>query len=214
MSAVPDWLHTLVESARGLTTADLSPVGPPAADRARRSAVLILFGEAALGPDLVLTERAHSLRSHAGQVAFPGGAADGDESALQTALREAREEIGLDPAGVQVLGELPPLGLPRSRFAVTGVLAWWRTESPIGVADHKEVAAVLRVPLSELADPQRRVTVAHPAGYRGPGFLLGELVLWGFTANIVDRLLSIAGLHQPWDADRTVPAPAVVRVSQ
>jgi hypothetical protein len=115
MSAVPDWLHTLVESARGLTTADLSPVGPPAADRARRSAVLILFGEAALGPDLVLTERAHSLRSHAGQVAFPGGAADGTS-------RRCRRRCGgaggdrTRPGGVQVLGELPPLGLPRSRL--------------------------------------------------------------------------------------------------
>jgi 8-oxo-dGTP pyrophosphatase MutT (NUDIX family) len=214
MTAAPGWLVALVESARELTTADFSPVPPPAADRARRSAVLILFGEAAQGPDLVLIERAHGLRSHAGQVAFPGGAADGDESAVEAALREAREEIGLDPSGVQVLGELPPLGLPRSAFAVTGVLAWWRTESPIGVVDRGEVAAVLRVPLAELADPQRRVTVAHPAGYRGPGFLLGELVLWGFTANIVDRLLGIAGLHRPWDAERTVAAPAVVQVSR
>jgi hypothetical protein len=59
------------------------------------------------------------------------------------------------------------------------------------------VAAVLRVPLSELADPQRRVTVAHPAGYRGPGFCWASWCYVGFTANIVDRLLSIAGCINP-----------------
>ena len=87
----------------------------------------MLFGERSQrGPDLLLTERAHDMRSHPGQVSFPGGSIDAGETPVQAALREAEEETGLDPAGVEVFGELPELWLPPSNFAVTPVLGWWR----------------------------------------------------------------------------------------
>jgi len=214
----PQWLTAIVTATENLTAAELSRVVPqPEPPRsARRSAVLLLFGEQPAGPDLVLIERAHGMRSHAGQLAFPGGAADGAERAVETALREAREEIGLDPAGVDVLAELPALWLQPSNYAVTCVLGWWRAQSPVGVVDPVEVAAVLRVPLAHLVDPGRRVTVVHPLGWRGPGFEIDHpdgaepLVLWGFTAGVVDRLLWHADLARPWDPARTVAAPGAV----
>jgi len=212
VSDQPPWLGPVVEGVRDLDAAALSRLLPPPPATARASAVLMLLGEGERGPDMVLIERAHDMRSHAGQVAFPGGAADpGDNGPAGTALREAQEEIGLDPTGVDVVAVLPALWLPPSNFAVTPVLAWWREESPIQVVDTAEVASVLRVALRDLVDPDRRFTVRHPSGYRGPGFDLGAgLVLWGFTAGLVDRIITGAGLEQPWDHARTEPAPVHV----
>jgi 8-oxo-dGTP pyrophosphatase MutT (NUDIX family) len=207
VTVAPGWLRELVSATSELSAGELSQQVPPPPESARRSAVLVLFGESDGRHDLLLIERAHDLRSHAGQLAFPGGSADDGETAVQTALRESQEEIGVDPAGVEVLGELPALWLPPTNFAVTCVLAWWRDESAVGVVDPLEVAAVLRVPLTDLVDPDRRVTVVHPLGYRGPGFVVSDLVLWGFTAAVVDRVLLHAGLAEPWDRSRTVPAP-------
>jgi 8-oxo-dGTP pyrophosphatase MutT (NUDIX family) len=186
----------------GQTPADaLSRFVPPPGHR-RRSAVLALFGDGPGGPDLLLTERSATLRSHAGQVAFPGGALDpGDDGPVGAALREAEEEAGVDPAGVVVAGILPDLYLPVSDFAVTPVLAWWRDPSPLAV-DPAEVAKAVRVPVAELADPANRFRWRHPSGYVGPGFHAGGLFVWGFTAGIVDRLLHLTGWERPWDTGR------------
>ena len=164
----------------------------------------MLFGEGPRGPDLLLTERAHDMRSHPGQVSFPGGAIDDtDASPTAAALREAQEETGLDPAGVEVFGTLPELWLPPSNFAVTTVLGWWEEPTPVDVVDPGEVHSVLRVPIEELLDPEHRVTVVHPMGYSSPGFLIGDakdLILWGFTAGLINQLFDHVGLTRPWDA--------------
>jgi len=202
-AAIPDWLVRIRDAARTITGKDLTAFLPPEDAGARPGAVLMLFGEGDHGADLLLTERAHDMRSHPGQISFPGGSVDEtDASPVATALREAEEEVGLDPTGVDVLGTLPELWLPPSNFAVTPVLAWWREESPVGVVDPREVHAVLRVPIEELLDPTHRVMVTHPSGYSSPGFLIGDdkdLILWGFTAGIISRLLDFLGWTRPWD---------------
>jgi 8-oxo-dGTP pyrophosphatase MutT (NUDIX family) len=170
----------------------------------------MLFGEGPSGPDLLLTERAHDMRSHPGQVSFPGGSIDPGETPEAAALREAGEETGLDAAGVQVFATLPQLWLPPSNFAVTPVLAWWRAESPVRVVDAAEVHAVLRVPVAELLEPEHRVSVRHPSGWLGPAFLIGEdkdLILWGFTAGIIGRLFDYLGWTRPWDERVTRDLP-------
>jgi 8-oxo-dGTP pyrophosphatase MutT (NUDIX family) len=200
----PEWLEPVVEGARTIRAGDISRFVPPEGSEARRGAVLMLFGEGPNGPDLLLTERAHDMRSHPGQVSFPGGSIDStDASPEAAALREAEEETGVDPAGIEVFAALPELWLPPSNFAVTPVLAWWREPTPVTVVDEREVNAVLRVPIAELLDPAHRVTVVHPIGYSSPGFMIGDdkdLILWGFTAGIVNKLFDHLGWTRPWDA--------------
>ena len=202
---LPEWLEPVRRGASSITVDELTRFVPPEDARTRKGAVLILFGEGPSGPDLLLTERAHDMRSHPGQVSFPGGSMDqADDSPEHTALREAEEETGLDPSGVQVFATLPQLWLPPSNFAVTPVLAWWREDSPVHAVDPREVHAVFRVPIEELLDPQHRISVRHPSGWRGPGFLIGDdkdLILWGFTAGIIARLFDFLEWTRPWDAD-------------
>jgi 8-oxo-dGTP pyrophosphatase MutT (NUDIX family) len=200
----PDWLEPIRQGAHTIRAQDISRFVPPEGSDARKGAVLMLFGEGERGPDVLLTERAHGMRSHPGQVSFPGGSIDEtDASPTAAALREAEEETGLDPSGVEVFGTLPELWLPPSNFAVTTVLGWWKDPSPVSVVDPAEVHSVLREPIAELLDPQHRVTVVHPLGYRGPGFLIGDskdLILWGFTAGLISKLFDHVGLTRPWDA--------------
>ena len=200
---LPAWLEPVRRGAESITAEELTRFVPPEGAQTRQGAVLMLFGEGTDGPDLLLTERAHDMRSHPGQVSFPGGSTDRtDASPAHTALREAQEETGIDPAGVQVFATLPQLWLPPSNFAVTPVLAWWREESGVLAVDPAEVHAVYRVPIAELLDPEHRISVRHPSGWKGPAFLIGDdkdLILWGFTAGIIARLFDFLGWTRPWD---------------
>jgi 8-oxo-dGTP pyrophosphatase MutT (NUDIX family) len=205
---VPDWLTPIVTAAEDVSAGTLAPSMAAPPDDARPSAVLMLFAEHDGEPSVLLTERAARLRHHAGQISFPGGAQDpGDDGPTGTALREAREEVGLAPDGVTVLGQLPTLWLSYSNFAVTPVLAHRDDLAGLHVVDEGEVARVLRVPLSRLLDPEHRFSVVR-GGWRGPAFDVGTAVpLWGFTAGVLSRLLHVAGLERPWDAARTRPLP-------
>jgi hypothetical protein len=115
--------------------------------------------------------------------------------------------VGLRPDTVDVLAELPALWLAPSGFVVTPVLGYWHSPHPVGVVDEAEVASVHRVPLRELLLPANRFTVWHPSGYRGPGFAVSGLFVWGFTAGLLDRLLRFAGWEQPWDRELVRPLP-------
>ncbi|MET8325099.1 CoA pyrophosphatase [Streptomyces sp. NPDC005181] len=208
---LPGWLDPVVRAARTIEPRQLSRFLPPENGAGRQSAVLILFGEGERGPELLLMERSGSLRSHAGQSSFPGGALDpedGDQATtgpLRAALREAEEETGLDPRGVQLFGVLPRLYIPVSSFVVTPVLGWWRTPSPVGAVDPAETARVFTVPVADLTDPANRVTTVHPSGHLGPAFLVESALVWGFTAGVIDRILHFAGWERPWDRSRQVP---------
>ena len=194
---VPAWLRELAAAAE---TMEVHPRLMPPATGGRESAVLILFGDGPDGPDLLFIQRSEGLRLHAGQPAFPGGAIDpGDGGPVGAALREAVEEVGLDPSGVDVLGTLPEVFIPRTGFRVVPVLAWWRRPSAVAPVDAGEVAAVERVSVAELADPAARLLVRVPDGRTSPAFRVRGMLIWGFTAALVDRLLALGGWEKPWD---------------
>jgi 8-oxo-dGTP pyrophosphatase MutT (NUDIX family) len=178
----------------------------------KRSAILILFGTPGqaddAGADLLLVQRSESLRRHAGQAAFPGGVIDpDDDGAVGAALREAAEEAGVEPAGVQVLGVLSDLYIPRTGYQVSPVLGWWRDPVPVVPGDPAEVAAAARVPVAELADPANRLMVRYPGGGAGPAFRAGAMLVWGFTAFLIGQLLVLGGWEQPWDTENVIELP-------
>jgi len=200
--AAPEWLRSVLDGIRDVDATTLSRHGiPPPAD-GRRSAVLILFGhDRDHGPDVLLTERASTLRAHAGQVSFPGGRTDPDDAdAVATALREAEEETGLVPAGVIPLAVLPDLFIPPTGYVVAPVVAYWPDPTVVHAVDPSETATVLRVPIAALADPRNRFQVRHPSGYVGPAFAVAGLVVWGFTGGLLSALLHLGGWERPWDS--------------
>ncbi|MCW2752508.1 MAG: coenzyme pyrophosphatase [Aeromicrobium sp.] len=209
---LPEWLRPLAELAGSVEAEQLAPRFPhPPAD-ARPAAVLILFADGADGPELLLTERASTLRNHAGQISFPGGASDPEDAdATATALREAQEEVGLDPASVEVFGILPTLWLPPSNFAVTPVLGYWREPKQLHPVDAAEVHGIIHHPIRRLLDPANRFSVEHPNGWRGPAFEIGtDVPLWGFTAGVISRLFERLGWGKPWDDSVTRPLPEIL----
>ena len=213
LTGVPEHVRRLVESAPDLP---LRHRREDTTGTARRSAVLVLFGEGPGGPDVLLIEKSPHLRTHAGQPAFPGGGWDeGEEYPVETALREAHEEAGVEPAGVRVLATLPELFLGPSDNTVVPVVGWWEDPRDVTVGDPGEVARVARVPLAELVDPANRFRIRHPSGYVGPAFGVAGMVVWGFTAGVLDAVLRACGLERPWDRRdvRPLATEAAGRVS-
>jgi len=195
----PGWLRDLAATAAVM---EVPKIARPPASGGSHSAVLVLFGDGAHGPDLLYIQRSQGLRRHPGQPAFPGGKLEAsDDGPIAAALREAMEETGLDPAGVDVLTTLPEMFIARSEFRVVPVLGWWRTPSAVRPTDIGEVAAVERIAVAELADPANRLMMRFPGGRSGPAFSIGPMLIWGFTALLTDRLLALGGFERPWDAD-------------
>ncbi len=191
---------------------DLFPALP---GDAHPASVLVLFGRldsipagtdestVAADLDVLLQRRAATLSSHPGQVSFPGGRReDQDADAVATALREAQEETGLDPAGVEVLATLAELPLAASSHRVTPVIGWWRSPSRVAAVDHAETVEVFRVPVARLLDPETRFTsTIHRMGrtWSGPAFDIDGTIVWGFTAMVLDALFDATGWTQEWD---------------
>ncbi|MFC7590686.1 NUDIX hydrolase [Nonomuraea antimicrobica] len=171
----------------------------------------MLFGEGPNGPDVLLIQRSTRGRRHAGQPAFPGGGVDPEDAGpIEAALREAEEETGADPEGVHVLCTMPELYLTYSDNRVTPVIAWWREPSAVHAASPDEVDSVERVPIAELVDPGNRIMLRHSRGTAGPAFRVRGMLVWGFTAMVLDTVLREAGLELPWDPTRTEELPPEV----
>ncbi len=206
-ASVPAWLRKLAAAAE---TMEIPLLTAPPERGGKPSAVLILFADGPAGPDLLFIQRSQELRLHAGQPAFPGGSIDAGEGPVEAALREAAEEVGVDPEGVEVVGTLPEVYIPRTGFRVVPVLGWWRQPSAVAPVDAGEVAAVERVGVAELADPAVRLMVRVPDGRTSPAFRVRGMLIWGFTAGLVDRLLALAGWEEPWDRARVMDLSKVV----
>ncbi|KAA8970474.1 CoA pyrophosphatase [Mycobacterium sp.] len=220
----PPWLRPLVDNLgrmphayRHRLPADVLAVATDADAAPRRrtrrdAAVLVLFSGPASDPggagvpdesDLLLTVRASTLRHHAGQAAFPGGAADpGDGGPVATALREAQEETGIDPSRVYPLATMEQTFIGPSGFHVVPVLAYSPDPGPVTVVDKAETAMVARIPLRAFINPANRLMVYRRSfrpRFVGPAFLLNEMLVWGFTGQLISAMLDVAGWSRPWD---------------
>jgi 8-oxo-dGTP pyrophosphatase MutT (NUDIX family) len=208
--AAPGWMSALVTASAAIEPAELARNDPPARTVGpRQAAVLILLGDgpagdSATGPEVLLQQRAVGLRNHASEVSFPGGGREpGDASPVETALREAVEETGLDAAGVEPVALLPRLVIPVSGYQVTGVLAYWRRPSLVAAVDRGETHSVARIPLAVLADPDIRLTVRNNTGWHGPAFRLPGMLIWGYTAEVLNAVLRMGQWERPWATEPT-----------
>lgn len=224
--AAPSWLKPLLDNANDVKEAYRRRVPPEvfamvaaaseaaqAAVSGRDAAVLVLFSGPADSSsgglpddvDLLVTVRASTLRHHAGQAAFPGGGVEhGDHSPVQTALREANEETGIDTERLHPLATLERLFIPPSGFHVVPVLAYSPDPGPVSVVDEGETAVVARVPVRAFVNPENRIMVYRNANNRrfaGPAFLLNEMLVWGFTGQVISAMLDVAGWAKPWNTD-------------
>jgi 8-oxo-dGTP pyrophosphatase MutT (NUDIX family) len=222
--AAPAWLRPLVDNLDGVPDAYRRRVPPDVlasiveldkqavlAGARRDAAVLVLFSGPADVPapelpgdaDLLVTVRASTLRHHAGQAAFPGGATDpGDDGPVSTAFREAWEETGIDTGRLRPLATLERMFIPPSGFHVVPVLAYSPDPGPVAVVDPSETAVVARVPVRAFVNPENRLMVCREADTRrfaGPAFLLNEMLVWGFTGQVISAILDVAGWAQPWN---------------
>jgi 8-oxo-dGTP pyrophosphatase MutT (NUDIX family) len=159
----------------------------------RKAAVLVLFYPCANDLCLVLTRRTDSLPAHSGQISFPGGGIDPGEDAIAAAKREAWEELEVNPARLEVLGQLSPLYIPPSGFCIYPVVAYTPTQ-PAFVPSSAEVAEVLEVSVDHLAAPRTRCEEVRPIrgmDVRVPYYAVGEYKVWGATAMVLCELLAL-----------------------
>lgn len=221
----PSWLRPLVDNVGQIPEAYRRRLPPDvlamvtaaraaAAHDDREAAVLVLFSGPESGPDdggvpddadLLLTVRASSLRHHAGQAAFPGGASDPDDRGpVATALREAHEETGIDVTRLHPLTTMEKTFIAPSQFHVVPVLAYSPDPGPVRVVNQAETAIVSRVPVRAFINPDNRLMVYRgDLGNRwaGPAFLLNQMLVWGFTGQVISAVLDVAGWSKSWDTN-------------
>ncbi|GAB5521826.1 MAG: hypothetical protein RhofKO_40770 [Rhodothermales bacterium] len=162
--------------------------------RCREAGVLVLVYPDADAPHVVLTVRRADLRDHAGQIAFPGGQREGEETLEATALREANEEVAFEPhASFKLIGGLTPLYIPVSKFCVYPFIGIASTAPRLFPAD-SEVAEILHVPISRLLDPatrQREPWTLHGQTVEVPFFAIDSYKVWGATAMMLAEFAAV-----------------------
>lgn len=163
----------------------------PSFTGARHSAVLIALADGDDGPEVLLTRRSWEMRSHRGEISFPGGRTDPGETPVQAALREAHEEVGLEPSLVEVRGELEHLNTVVSRSYIVPKVA--TVAEPLTLEPQTmEVDRVLWVPLSEFTRPdtyRSEIWGIGPTDRVLHFFELDDETVWGATAHMLVDLL-------------------------
>lgn len=154
------------------------------------AAVLVLFLDTPGGLSLVFTRRPDDLSSHPGEISFPGGRVDPGEEPLDAALREAREELGLSPEEVEVLGPMPEALTMSSRYVISPWVAV--TENSAFAPNPDEIEEVIVASLDDLGKNAREQRFIQGGGiYTNPAYDLGPNTIWGATARILSELLNV-----------------------
>jgi len=198
LSALIDRLATLFEAGHAREIELLKDaMAPP--DNLREAAVLIAVTDRPQ-PGVLVTHRPETMRSHAGQAAFPGGKLDPGEDAITAALREAHEELGLHPREVQVIGASDPFHT-RTGYRITPVLAVIPPDLPLTPNPH-EVADWFEPPLAFVLDPANRVP--RTVQWDGAERTYFEIVwqghrIWGVTAAIIGNLSRRMAIAEAFD---------------
>jgi 8-oxo-dGTP pyrophosphatase MutT (NUDIX family) len=150
-------------------------------------------------PTILFTLRAAHLSRHAGEMSFPGGVREPGESLVDTALREASEEIGLDPSEPEVLGALPPMHTRVSGFLVVPWVAALTTAPALAASDH-EIEAIVRLPVARLSDAERPMELPVDDGrtWSGWSYEVDGTTVWGATGWILHGFLEIVRRETPW----------------
>ena len=167
-------------------------------ENARPSAVLVGLFESTSGVEAILTRRSQNLTNHRGEISFPGGRLDAGESVLQAALRETREEIGLNPEDVEVVGELNSMATVVSNSHIVPIVGRYRTQPKLH-AVNSEVDRVFSVPLLELTrqDTYRQEHwVFSDREFQINFFYLDDETIWGATARILFQVMMLAVKHK------------------
>jgi 8-oxo-dGTP pyrophosphatase MutT (NUDIX family) len=167
--------------------------------RVRRAAGLLLVFPVHDHAHIVLTERAHTLERHGGQISLPGGVVEPGETFEHAALREAHEEIALPARGVTVIGALTPLDIPVSGFRLHPIVASAQKRPPLRPADG-EVARIIDVRVDDLLRPETLTsTVRTREGHQvdAPAFRVSGVEIWGATAMVLSEFLVLLGWTGP-----------------
>ncbi|WKD56719.1 putative NUDIX hydrolase [Corynebacterium capitovis DSM 44611] len=221
-ASAPEWMSPLV---RGLDASSdqlrrLLGRRVPQKDTAAEAAVLMLLSGDPGAKDLpgdarvLLTHRTPTMRSHSGQMAFPGGRIDpGDAGPVDAALREAWEETGLERARVAPLATLDTVTTGGSGRAVAPVLAYSADPGETRVASVQETDDVFFASLADLIEPANRVQVGMLA-WHGPAFWVNDYLVWGFTGALLDALLRAGSWAKPWESGRIVPLRSALKRSR
>ncbi|MFP7365084.1 CoA pyrophosphatase [Corynebacterium callunae] len=206
----PVWMHRLIERIQAGKMRDPLAGAKPidTSDADKRAAVLMLFAGSETSFDLpndasvLLTHRSPTMRSHAGQIAFPGGRVDPtDVNAVDCAFREAWEETGLDRRSATPLAQLKEVHIRATGYPVYPILGHWHSPSPVAVASPRETDEVFDAPVYDLIDPANRLMVGWNQ-WHGPAFRINDYIIWGFTAGLLSTILETAGWATEWDQDR------------
>lgn len=204
----PVWLRQLVDAIEaGGSAIPRRLLSPRVHQRGGddQAAVLILFAgdpRATQLPEdarVLITHRTPHMRSHSGQMAFPGGHIDAaDGGPVNAALREAEEETGLDPDRVIPLALLDAATTGGSNRRVRPVVAFTPEPGNVYPASEEETDAVFFVPVRALVDPANRAMLGIKE-WAGPAFWAGEYLVWGFTGVLLAVVLDLGGWVRPWD---------------
>ncbi len=197
--ALDDFDERRIKEARELMlpAPDLVDRWTPPEEGARVGSVLVLFYLRQTNCHLVLTRRQPDLRTHAGQISFPGGGREGKERLVTTALRETEEEIGIPATAVNILGKLRPAYIPPSNFVVHPFVGWYEPENPVNGGpvfrrNLDEVAQIIEIPVCTLLDEtirQEEPRLFEDQPITIPYFAIEHYKVWGATASILSEIV-------------------------